>query len=158
MLKQSITYENYDGEEITEICYFHFSKAEIAEKELDPVTSLSASFRKVINEKDPKQVMLFVKDLILDSYGQRTPNGGFIKNQQLRDEFAASEAYSSLILELVQDGEKLGKFFEGVMPKQMIDAAKKVHLENQDELINKFKNADPITQEDIVSRGSNANS
>lgn len=157
MLKQSITYENYDGEQVTEICYFHYSRAEIAEKELDPVNSLSARFRKVINEKEPKQVMAFVKDLILDSYGQRTPNGGFLKNQQLRDEFAASEAYSELILSLVQDGEKLGKFFEGVMPKQMIENAKKMHLENQDELINKFKNGDAITPEDLSSRGLNVN-
>ena len=157
MLKQSITYENYDGEEVTEICYFHFSKAEIAEKELDKVNGLSARFRKIINEKDPKAVMEFVKDLILDSYGQRTPTGGFIKNQQIRDEFASSEAYSELILSLVQDGEKLGNFFEGVMPKQMIDNAKKLHLDSKDELISKFKNADPITQEDLTKRGLDAN-
>jgi hypothetical protein len=58
------------------------------------------------------------KNIILTSYGVRSEDGRFFKKtQQLRDEFASSEAYSALFMELVTGNtEGMIEFVTGIMP------------------------------------------
>ena len=57
------------------------------------------------------------KELILKAYGVKSPDGRrFIKSQELSDEFAQTEAYSELFMELAQDAEKAAEFVNGIVP------------------------------------------
>ena len=58
-----------------------------------------------------------MKDLILKSYGVKSPDGRqFIKNQEVRDAFAQTEAYNQLFMELATDAKAAADFFAGVIP------------------------------------------
>lgn len=123
MLAKDITYIDLNGDERTDTYYFNLTKAELLEYDaafddgaLQYLTRLSkqpAKFR--------KQLVEAFKDLILRSYGEKTLNGRFIKSQELRDAFAASEAYSVLFLEITQTESGAANFINSIIP-QVSDA------------------------------------
>ena len=41
----------------------------------------------------------------------------FIKNEQLREEFSQTEAYSDLFMELASDADAASAFVNGIIPK-----------------------------------------
>lgn len=119
MLKKTIKYNNlFTGEEVEEDFYFHLNKAELVELEMSEEGGLSESLRKLVASQDGKRIMAEFKNIILTSYGVRSEDGRFFKKtQELRDEFASSEAYSALFMELVTgDTEGMIEFVTGIMP------------------------------------------
>ena len=103
MLKKTITYTDYDGNERTEDFYFNLTKAEITEMELSHDGGLTKLIEKIVAEQDSKRIVEIFKDLILRAYGEKSPDGKrFVKNQELRDAFAQTEAYSDLFMELAR--------------------------------------------------------
>jgi hypothetical protein len=118
MLKKTMTYTDYDGNERTEDFYFNMSKAELAEMNLSEAGGMEKALRQIISEQDQKKIVEFFKGFVLDSYGKKSPDGRrFIKSQELRDDFAQTEAYSDLFMELVGDAEAAAVFVNGVIPK-----------------------------------------
>ena len=104
MLKKTIKYTDFNGEEINEDFFFHLSKAELVELEMSHKGGLSATLERIIATEDNPGIIAEFKNIILIAYGQRSDDGKrFIKNQELRDEFASTEAYSTLFMELVMD-------------------------------------------------------
>ena len=75
MLKKPITYEDYNGESRTETFYFNLTKAEITEMELSNEGGFVKMVEKLIEEKDVTKVIAIFKDLILKSYGEKSPDG-----------------------------------------------------------------------------------
>lgn len=127
MLKKTITYKDFNDEEVSEDFFFHLSKAEIVELEMSEEGGLSEALKKIIASKDGKEIIARFKDIILGSYGKRSPDGKrFVKNQQIREEFESSEAYSVLFMELVTNAEKAAEFVNGIIPKGMAEEAAKV--------------------------------
>ena len=58
-----------------------------------------------------------MKDIILKSYGVKSPDGRrFIKNQEVRDAFAQTEAYSQLFMELATNAKAASDFVAGIIP------------------------------------------
>lgn len=127
MLKKTITYEDFNGDTVTEDFYFHLSKAELVELEMSHEGGLSASLERIIQAQDNKSLITEFKNLLLLSYGKRSDDGRrFVKTQELRDEFTSTEAYSSLFMELVTETEKAIEFVQGVIPKDLTEEAAKV--------------------------------
>lgn len=127
MLKKTITYTDFNDEEVSEDFFFHLSKAELVELEMSQQGGLSQWLENVVQAEDGKAIIAEFKKIILSAYGQRSPDGKrFAKNQQLRDEFESSEAYSVLFMELVTDASVASEFVNGVIPKGMADDAAKV--------------------------------
>ncbi len=118
MLKKTITYTDYDGNERTEDFYFNLTKAEITEMELSHDGGLTKLIEKIVAEQDSKRIVEIFKDLILRAYGEKSPDGKrFVKNQELRDAFAQTEAYSDLFMELATDAEAAVAFVNGIIPQ-----------------------------------------
>ena len=117
MLKKTITYTDYDGNTRTEDFYFNRSKAEIAEMQMSASGGLDRVINQIIAEQDGKRIIELFKDLILRSYGKKSDNGKrFIKSQELRDEFAQTEAYSDLFMELATNADAASEFVNGIIP------------------------------------------
>lgn len=117
MLKKTITYTDYDGHERVEDFYFNLSKAEVAEMEMSEYGGLSNLLKKIVQEKDTKRIIEMFKDLILRSYGEKSQDGKrFVKNQELRDAFCQTEAYSELFMELAGNAEAAAAFVNGITP------------------------------------------
>ena len=125
MLKKTITYVDYDGEERKEDFYFNLTKAELTEMNLSVNGGLLATIEKISQEKDmPKMIAIF-KDLILKSYGEKSLDGKrFIKNAQLTEEFTQTEAYSQLFMELATDADAAAAFIAGIVPKDISEQIK----------------------------------
>lgn len=122
MLKKTITYENFNGEEVSEDFFFHLSQAELVELEMSHQGGLSESLQRIIAADDGKAIMTEFKNILLSAYGKRSDDGKrFIKNQELRDEFLSSEAYSVIFMELVTDPQAAVVFVNGIVPKNLSD-------------------------------------
>ena len=117
MLKKEITYIDYDGNERTEDFYFNLTKAEVTEMEMSQNGGLVKFLEKIVAEQDAKRIIDSFKDLILRSYGEKSPDGKrFIKNQELRDAFSQTEAYSDLFMEIGTNAEAAAAFVNGIIP------------------------------------------
>lgn len=119
MLKKTITYTDYNGVERTEDFYFNLSKAELAEMELSADGGLAATLKRIIDARDSKQLVAIFKDLVLRSYGEKSPDGKrFIKSEELRTAFSQTEAYSDLFMELATNDNAAVEFVNGIVPSE----------------------------------------
>lgn len=127
MLKKTIEYEDlFTGETVIEDLYFHLNQAEMVEIELSHKGGLSEAMKKIIATEDGDLIMSTFKDIILRSYGVRSPGGKFLKSRELREEFASSEAYSKLFMEIVTNTDAMVEFVVGVMPKEIAPEASRI--------------------------------
>lgn len=118
MLKKVITYVDYDGKERTETFYFNLSKAEIAEMEMSTEGGLVKQIQNIIDAQDGKRIIEIFKQIVLNSYGEKSPDGKrFIKSQELREAFSQTEAYSNLFIELATNAEEATAFVNGIVPE-----------------------------------------
>ena len=126
MLKKTITYTDYNGSERTEDFYFNLTKAEVMEMELSVNGGLAEMIRKIIASQDTPSLVKIFKDLVLRAYGEKSADGKrFIKNEELKNEFVQTEAYSQLFMELATDADAASNFVNGIVPADVRDAANK---------------------------------
>lgn len=122
MLKKTITYETFDGEEKTEDFFFHLSKADLVEMEMSSKGGLKAHLERIIKSQDGRAIMDEFKKLVLGSYGKKSDDGTkFTKTAELREEFLSSPAYDVLFMELVTDATKAAEFVNGIIPKGLAE-------------------------------------
>jgi hypothetical protein len=129
MLKKDITYNDLDGNPITETFWFHLSKAEMAEMALEK-EGKSGGFeswvKTMIASNDGAVLVPTFKKILLSTIGERSAdNKRFIKNEQIRQDFEQSDAYSVLFMDLMTDMDKMTEFINGVVPKDMSEAIDK---------------------------------
>lgn len=117
MVKETIIYTDYNGVEHTEEFYFNLTQAEVAEMELSVDGGLSKQIEDIVKEQNPGKILSSFKKLILLSYGVKSEDGKrFVKNDQLREEFSQTEAYSVLFMKLASDSDAASNFVNGIMP------------------------------------------
>lgn len=117
MLKRTMSYTDFDGNKRTEDFYFNLTKAEVAELEMSSEGGLSKMLEKIVAEQDGKRIVEIFKDLILKAYGEKSLDGKrFVKNQEVKDAFAQTEAYSDLFMELATNAEASAAFVNGIIP------------------------------------------
>lgn len=118
MLKKPITYVDYNGTERTEDFFFNLSQAEVVEMELSVKGGLTQRIEKIVGTQDEPELISMFKDLILKSYGEKSPDGRrFIKTDELRNAFSQTEAYSVLFMELATSAEQATIFVNGIIPQ-----------------------------------------
>lgn len=117
MLKKTITYSDYNGNERTEAFYFNLTKAEVTEMEMSTAGGLAEMIEKIIAAQDAPSIIKIFKDLVLRAYGEKSPDGKrFIKSDELSTAFSQTEAYSQLFMELATDADSAAKFVNGIVP------------------------------------------
>lgn len=124
MLKKTITYVDYNGVKREEDFYFNLTKAELTEMQLSAVGGLNEQLNRIIQAQDQPSLIKVFKEVILKAYGVKSDDGRqFIKNDKVRDEFAQTEAYSELFMELAFDADKAAKFIKGILPAEYAEKA-----------------------------------
>lgn len=124
MLKKTVTYTDYNDVERTEDFYFNLTKAEVVEMQLTTKGGLAEMIEKITKAKDMPALVALFKDLVMRAYGVKSADGKqFIKNDDVRAEFAQCEAYSEIFMELATDDEKAADFVNGILPKDYVNAA-----------------------------------
>lgn len=126
MLKKTVTFEDYDGDEVTETFYFNLSKAELVELEVEFDGGLAKFLQRIIDDGNVANMIEQFKRIVLLSYGVRSEDGKrFIKNDQVREEFTQTAAYSAVFMELATSDQAAAAFLMGVLPKDMAQETQK---------------------------------
>lgn len=117
MLKKTFKFVDYNGNPRTEDHYFNLTQAEVTELELSVDGGLTAMIKRLVEAQNGGQIIKTMKNLILKSYGVKSPDGRrFIKNQEVRDAFVQTEAYSQLFMELATNAQAASDFVAGIIP------------------------------------------
>ena len=117
MLKKTITYTDYNGDERTEDFYFNLTKAELMKLELGTVGGLTAKYNRIINAKDGEEIMREFDKIIALSYCEKSLDGRrLVKSPELYKAFTETEAFSELFMVLITDADAAANFFKGICP------------------------------------------
>lgn len=120
MIKKTITYTDYNGNDRTEDFYFHLTKAEIAKMEMSTSGGFAEMIDRIVAAQDQPSIIQVFEDLLCKSYGVKTPDGrGFRKRKEDLEAFVSTEAYSQLFMELATNADEAAKFLNGVLPADM---------------------------------------
>lgn len=140
MIKKTITFTNpFTDQEITEDHYFHISKADLVEMQMEnldepevlhPETGQKlegypAMLQRITNDQDGKEILVVVKDLVRRSYGKKVGDR-FVRSQEIWEEFSSSEAWSQLYFELCTNAEEQAAFINGIFPGDMLEEVNKL--------------------------------
>lgn len=120
MIKETIKYTDYNGNELEEDFYFNLSKSEITEMELSYPNGLADHITKITQSNNGAEIIKLFKELILSSYGRKSDDGKrFIKSDEEAKAFSQTEAYSELFMKLATNVEAAAEFVNGIVPKQL---------------------------------------
>ncbi len=128
MLKKAITYEDlFSGEQVTQDFYFNLTKAELLEMEIkyEGKGGVAQYFKQIGESSDYEEIMDIFKKIILAAYGEKTPDGKFLKSKQISDSFGASNAYSELIMEFMTNTQSAIDFMKTIVPKDLREEVEK---------------------------------
>lgn len=118
MIEKTVTYKDYDGNERTETFFFHLTKADIVLMEHSVEGGFDKRLKRIVDSQDNVEIAKTFKKLILDSYGEKSPDGRrFIKNEKLREEFSQTEAFSIIFMSFLENPSVGAEFIKGIMPE-----------------------------------------
>lgn len=117
MYKITKKYEDFNGVEKERDFYFNLTKTDILKMELSEEGGMDKRLDRLVKTKDMKEAIKVFEGLLLMAYGVKTDDGRFIKNDEVRQEFVSSAAYSEIYWDLATNPDEAQKFIEGVIPK-----------------------------------------
>lgn len=120
MLKKTIKYEDFDGNEYEEDFYFNLTQAELLDWELSEDGGLDALTQRIIKAKNVPKIVEMFKTLIDKAYGVKSADGKrFMKTKEALDDFKATNAYSWLFMKLASDDKFAVEFIKGIVPSEI---------------------------------------
>ena len=126
MIKKTVTYTDFNGNERTEDFYFHLTEQELTEWEYSVDGGLSGVLSRIVHSQDNKKLIEIFKDLLVRSYGVKTPDGrGFVKNKEVLDNFIYTQAFSDIYMELATNDKAASEFVNGIIPANLAAEAMK---------------------------------
>lgn len=136
MLIKEIEYEDFLGNKRKEKFHFHLTKAEIVEfVSTDGDYGFDRLIEKIISEKNQRKMIGYMKELIYKSYGVVSEDGRrFIKNEEVKQNFMETEAYSDLFMELASSDKAAAEFINGIMPSDLAKEVEKSFKENPERI------------------------
>lgn len=125
MLKKSVTYTDFNGIIQTEDLYFNLTKAELIEMDLGSAGGLGEHLSAIAKSGDGEMLVTEFKRILLLAYGEKSEDGRhFIKSDEVKGRFLSSAAYDELFFELATNMDSIVEFVEGILPQDMVQAAK----------------------------------
>lgn len=122
MYKREITYEDLDGNEVTDTFYFNLTKTELMTMGAEYPEGYEQVLQKIIRTNGQAALIVEFKKIILASYGVRGEDGKrFIKNDEVREAFSQTGAFDVLFMEFATDEKKAAEFVNAVFPKDIAE-------------------------------------
>lgn len=124
MLKRTLTYTDFDGNEVTREFHFHMSKAEMLKwhmvLEADGKGGLEQYIHDESQSKNGERIIALFDTFLRKSIGEKSNDGlRFTKTPEITGNFMDSEAYAALLFELVMDADAASNFINGIMPANL---------------------------------------
>ena len=126
MLKETITYTDFDGDTQEETLYFNITKTDMTDlmdllPELEAWQERTAGSDENMSPEDKVELMRIVKILIRHSYGIREDARHFRKSEAIREDFESSAAYDAFVFSMFENPEKCVNFMIGILPKELLE-------------------------------------
>ena len=135
MYKKTIKYTDFEGAEREETFYFNLTETELMKMDLQ-ANGLAEMLRRIIAAENTAQIAYVLEDIILRAYGEKSLDGKrFVKNDEVRDSFKSTEAYSNLFMELLQDEKAMAEFINGIVPEKVRNEYSKLSDEDKAKLM-----------------------
>lgn len=120
MIPKTITYPDLDGNPVTDTYYFNLRKDEVAEMMLLHKGDFSEHLIQTVRSGDEGQIYRLFKMILMTAVGKRSEDGRrLIKNQDVREEFEQTGAFSELLFELMQTPDSGSSFINGILPADL---------------------------------------
>lgn len=127
MLKETIKYNGFDGNEYEEDFYFNLTRSELVKLQTSMPGGLEQMIKNIIAAKDENALMSVFAKVIHLAYGEKSPDGKrFVKSDELADAFEQTLAYDNLFMELINDADKAAAFINGILPQDNTTEVKRL--------------------------------
>lgn len=122
MYTTKIKYTDYNDQEKETILRFHLNKQEVLDWAMqDGNASFDQVIIRIMEKQNTKDMMDAFTDLIARSYGEKTEDGRFEKDDEIYKRFKSSAAYPEFYMMIATDESKALEFLKGIMPKDISD-------------------------------------
>lgn len=124
MLKETVTYVDFNGIERKEDVYFNLTQSELMEMELGTEGGFAEMLQKLVDAQDGVNLFKQFKTIIMKAYGKKSDDGKrFIKSPELSEEFSQTPVYDKIFMKLVTDDKEAARFINGIVPKELSEQA-----------------------------------
>lgn len=134
MYKQKITYEDFDGEMVTETLYFNITRSRLManltlQDELEDLQSDLSGIERELTNTEKQRILDMVKKFMELSYGIRSADGKkHDQRPEVWEEFQQTAAYDAYLMSLFAENKAMD-FLIAVMPKSLMEQVEKENPE-----------------------------
>lgn len=148
MVKKTVTFPDFENKEVTKDFYFNLSKMEFRVLDRKIPGGLQNMIDQIMKEKDEDRLIDLLDILILESYGEKSEDGRFVKEdrygRRLSSFFKISEAWDVLFMNLVSNENELHEFLMGIVPKDVAEKAEAESAKTEGTLTPATANVTPM--------------
>lgn len=136
MVKRTIKYTDFNGEERVEDFYFNFTAAEVAKMEWSKSGGLSTFMKRIFDAKDVVEITKVIDLLIMEAYGEKSDDGKHFvkgKDHEKARAFMETQAYSDFYFDLISRKGAMAQFFNELVPKELAEKAEALAKQAEEE-------------------------
>lgn len=123
MIRKTLTYLDYEGQEHTKDFYFSLNQTEFALMNNRLPGGFDAYLKRIQEDHNEEKLLELLIMFIVEGYGIRESGDDFIKEddqgRKLGVRFKCTEACDTLITELLEKENNIGAFLIGMLPKSI---------------------------------------
>lgn len=120
MIKKTVTYTDYNGNERTEDFRFNLNRNELLKLQSKYPEGFDKRMQKIVSENNAEEMLNVFEYLLLSSYGIKSEDGSrFDKSEEISNTFKSSPAYDIIFMELANNEEEASKFINGIIPANL---------------------------------------
>lgn len=117
MFKINKKFVDYNGVEKEQDFYFNLTKADLLKMELSEEGGMDKRLDRLVKTKDMKEAIKVFEGLLLMSFGIKTDDGRFVRNDEARAQFVSSAAYPEIYFDLATNVDLANEFIANIIPK-----------------------------------------
>lgn len=123
MIKQHVSYEDYEGNKVEKDLWFHLNRSDLAKLSLNYEKGLIEGLTELQKKGDKRAIAEFIDELLVNAYGIRKPDSDvFLKTKEIREDFEYSLAHDEILMMLLGgEDDDIINFIVGIMPGMSAD-------------------------------------
>lgn len=122
MFKLEIEYTDYNGNDVKENVFFHFTQDEMFAFIRENRDVLKGEMSKAVSEQDWLLAYNFIRKLVLESYGEKSEDGlRFVKNDDTRLNLIETPRMDAIVDKVFGDEKTAQTFVRSIIPPKMVE-------------------------------------
>lgn len=125
MLKETITYTDFNGVERTEDFYFNLTETELLNKQAGTEGGFDEKIKRIVASNSIPEIFALLNDIIIMSYGEKSLDGKAFKKKDkdghpLGETFIETAAYDVMYMKFMANPEtEIARFINGIIPANL---------------------------------------